>query len=99
MKRLITVSVLLILISGACMPAYAQESAWDTLNAQAKSLYGEGHYDRAAVVAEKALQLAQKTKGPNHPDVATSLNNLAELYRLQGEGTRLEPSRCGREPE
>jgi len=30
------------------------------------------------------LAIREKALGPDHPDVATSLNNLAELYRLQG---------------
>ncbi len=29
--------------------------------------------------------------GPEHPDVATSLNNLAELYRVQGHYAAAEP--------
>ncbi|TYT71705.1 tetratricopeptide repeat protein, partial [Microcystis aeruginosa] len=29
--------------------------------------------------------------GDNHPDVATSLNNLAGLYRSQGKYTEAEP--------
>ncbi|MBT1570101.1 tetratricopeptide repeat protein, partial [Klebsiella pneumoniae] len=29
--------------------------------------------------------------GPDHPDVATSLNNLAELYRSQGQYAQAEP--------
>ena len=30
------------------------------------------------------LRTFQKTLGPEHPNVAQSLNNLAELYRAQG---------------
>src|SRR5262249_37849216 len=33
----------------------------------------------------------EKVLGPNHPDVATSLHNLAELYRAQGAYARAEP--------
>ncbi|MBE3035878.1 MAG: tetratricopeptide repeat protein [Candidatus Atribacteria bacterium] len=29
--------------------------------------------------------------GPDHPDVATSLNKLAELYRAQGRYSEAEP--------
>jgi Tetratricopeptide repeat len=31
-----------------------------------------------------SLAIREKTLGPDHPDVATSLNNLAWLYREQG---------------
>ena len=41
-------------------------------------------YQRALAIEEKAL-------GPEHPDVATSLNNLAELYRDQGKYGEAEP--------
>jgi len=32
-------------------------------------------------VATKALALAETNRGPDHPEVATSLTNLAALYR------------------
>jgi hypothetical protein len=36
-------------------------------------------YKRALAIAEKAL-------GPDHPDAGTDLNNLAVLYFAQGDG-------------
>ncbi len=33
----------------------------------------------------------EKALGPEHPDVAQSLNNLAELYRAQGNYAEAEP--------
>ena len=38
-----------------------------------------------------ALAIAEKALGPEHPHVATSLNNLAELYRAQGKYAQAEP--------
>jgi tetratricopeptide (TPR) repeat protein len=35
--------------------------------------------------------LKKRLLGDNHPHVATSLNNLAELYRSQGKYTEAEP--------
>jgi tetratricopeptide (TPR) repeat protein len=64
---------------------------WDTLNREAMDLYRAGKYDRAVVVAQKALQVAEQNVGPDHPDVATSLNNLGELYRTQGDYAKAEP--------
>lgn len=49
------------------------------------SLYKQGLYDRAFVVAKKSLAVAEQTVGPNHPDLATSLNNLAGLYDTQSQ--------------
>ena len=42
-------------------------------------------------VAKKALELAEKSLGPDHPTVATSLNNLAALFQAQGQYTQAEP--------
>jgi tetratricopeptide (TPR) repeat protein len=72
-------------------PAAAQGDEWKKLNQESRSLYQQGQYDRAVVVAKKALDVAEKTFGPNHPNVGASLNNLAELYRAQGQYTAAEP--------
>lgn len=61
--------------------AHAQESLWKELNGQVTSLYQQGRYAEGVKVAERALQVAQKTFGFDDPNVATSLNDLAELYR------------------
>ena len=50
---------------------------WDVLNQEAVELYRRGQYNRAASVGKEALELAEQNVGPNHPDLATSLNNLA----------------------
>ena len=64
-------------------PAYAQGAGieWETLNQEVAVLYRAGQYDRAVVVATKALEVAKANVGPDHPDVAASLENLAALYR------------------
>lgn len=73
--------------------AYGQRAGieWDALNTEVMDLYRAGKYDRAVVVAKKALQVAEQNVGPNHPDVATSLNGLAALYRMQGDYAKAEP--------
>ena len=62
----------------------AQGIEWDTLNQEVMSLYEKGQYERAVVVAKKALAVAEEDAGPDHPSVATSLNNLAGMYRDMG---------------
>lgn len=42
-------------------------------------------------VAKAALKVAEQNVGPDHPNVATSLNNLAELYHTQGDYAKAEP--------
>ena len=58
---------------------------------EVKSLRQAGKYAEALLLAEHSLQLREKVLGPNHPDVATSLNNLAVLYADKGEYERAEP--------
>ena len=65
--------------------AHAQGSEWDTLNAEVGKLYGEGKYDQAVIVAKKVLAVAEATVGPDHPNVATVLENLASLYSKTGD--------------
>ncbi len=42
-------------------------------------------------MAKKALKVAEREFGSDHPDVATDLNNLADLYRAQGRHSEAEP--------
>ena len=37
------------------------------------------------------VEARERTVGPDHPDVATSLNNLAVLYLDQGQYAQAEP--------
>ncbi len=39
----------------------------------------------------RALAISEKALGPEHPDVAQSLNNLAALYQTQGHYAEAEP--------
>jgi tetratricopeptide (TPR) repeat protein len=41
----------------------------------------QGQYTKAESLHQRALAIFEKALGPEHPDVATSLNNLALLYR------------------
>ena len=91
MKKTLTALVVLLLIICSGISVYAQGIEWETLNDEVMSLYRQGRYDRAVIVAKKALQVAEKAVGPDHPSVATSLNNLAELYHTQGQYAQAEP--------
>jgi CHAT domain-containing protein len=50
-----------------------------------------GNYSAAEPLLKRSLAIREKALGPEHPDVATSLNNLAELYRGTGNYTAAEP--------
>jgi len=52
---------------------------------------GQGLYDRAEPWRKRCLAISQSRLGSAHPDVATSLNNLASLYSSQGRYAEAEP--------
>jgi CHAT domain-containing protein/Tfp pilus assembly protein PilF len=49
------------------------------------SLGGKANGPAAREFAQRAVQIKEKALGPDHPDVATSLNNLADLLRATGD--------------
>jgi Tetratricopeptide repeat len=55
----------------------------DVLKNKVIELYNAGKYTQAISIAEKVLSIREKTLGPNHPNVASSLNTLANLYLRQ----------------
>ncbi len=50
-----------------------------------------GKYAEAEPLYKRSLAITEKALGPEHPNVANSLNNLAELYRAQGKYAEAEP--------
>lgn len=87
MKKMTPLMLLLFAFwTGATV--HAQGIEWEMLNDEVEALYQQGSYDRAVVVAKKALQVAEQAHGTDHPDVATSLENLAALYRQTKRGER-----------
>ncbi|HEY0432133.1 MAG TPA: tetratricopeptide repeat protein, partial [Pyrinomonadaceae bacterium] len=54
-------------------------------------LESRARYEEAEPLLEQALELEQKILGPEHPDVALSMNNLAMLYFSQGRYDDAEP--------
>lgn len=64
--------------------ATAQQPTWDELTDRVLELLRQGNYEEGIPLAQESLTLAEITFGTAHPNFASSLNNLAELYRLQG---------------
>jgi tetratricopeptide (TPR) repeat protein len=56
-----------------------------------RALHLLGDYTGAQPAYQRALALSERVLGPDHPDVAMSLNNLALLYRAQGRYGEAEP--------
>jgi hypothetical protein len=45
----------------------------------------QGQYTKAEPLCQRALAIREKVCGSEHRDVANSLNNLAALYKTQGQ--------------
>ena len=54
-------------------------------------LKGRGRYADAEPLQQHALAISERVLGPDHPAVATYLNNLAWLYHVQGRWAETEP--------
>ncbi|XGV87986.1 MAG: tetratricopeptide repeat protein [Limnothrix sp. BL-A-16] len=53
--------------------------------------YSQGLFSLAEVWAKRSLEIHERLLGADHPDTATSLNNLAYLYSSQGRYEAAEP--------
>ena len=61
------------------------------LNSQVMKLNQVGNYNLAIDKNKEALAIRERVLGPEHSDVAQSLNNLAELYYALGHYAESEP--------
>jgi tetratricopeptide (TPR) repeat protein len=61
------------------------------LNKAGLFLHYQGRYGEAEPLYQQALAIMRKRLGEQHPDTATSLNNLAGLYQAQGRYDEAEP--------
>jgi CHAT domain-containing protein/tetratricopeptide (TPR) repeat protein len=75
-----------------CPIAKAQQGGdLESLNQQVAQLYQAGQYREATDIAKRALALAERQFGLNHPRIADPLVWLAMLYRAQGRYGDAEP--------
>jgi tetratricopeptide (TPR) repeat protein len=51
----------------------------------------QSHYVDAEPLHLRSLAIFEKTRGPNHPDVAAAFNNLGMLYWKQNRDAEAEP--------
>jgi len=83
---------------------------WQNLDARIVALYQQGWYAEAVNLAEEALKFAEESFGPDHVNVAESLNKLAIIFYAQAReveaavaeqrlaGTEAETKRPGYRP-
>jgi CHAT domain-containing protein/Tfp pilus assembly protein PilF len=94
-------NILAILLAGSLLAGSRAASGqsgnvWDSIDAngltqQVIQLANQGRYLEAVPLAQRALALREKALGPESPDVAASLNNLANLYSAEGRYADAEP--------
>jgi acyl dehydratase len=72
MRTLAQILLVVALVLSYTVSICAQEELWEELFSKFIRLYEQRRYSEAAKVAEEALKVAEKTFGPDHPDVATS---------------------------
>jgi hypothetical protein len=63
----------------------AQSAEAKRLHNQAFRLYKAGRYDEAILLEKEAIAVFERAVGEEHPDVATALQSLAEMYRVGRE--------------
>lgn len=70
-------------------PGTAEDAV--ALSRQAESARDHQHYAQAAQLLQRALQIRERTLGPEHTEVAANLTELADLYRSQSMTSKAEP--------
>jgi tetratricopeptide (TPR) repeat protein len=75
----------------ACPASQSDDDEFNLLNQKVQTLFRQGKYQVAIPLAEKAVELTKRVYGPEQPNTAQSLNNLAVLYRVMGEYAKAEP--------
>ena len=78
-NHLLAAFILILLFSWPGTAAAQSDELMQTYR-QFQALYKQGRYGEAERFARKALELGEVELGPEHPEVATGLNNLALLY-------------------
>ena len=61
-----------------CPESLAEDDDPNALNQQVNQLIEQGRYQGAIPIAERAVEVAKRVRGPEHLDTVTSLNSLAD---------------------
>lgn len=84
------ISCLVLCISLQAKLSPQEEARLSSLAEKVGELYQSGKFAEAVPIAQECLALAEKALGPEHPESATHVNNLAELYRSTGDYAKAE---------
>ena len=88
-ERLVPQALVCATLIEAC--GFEFEEAARLLDQGGYYLYERARFSDTEPLYQRALAIRERVQGPDHPDVAMSLNNLAELYREQGKHAQAEP--------
>jgi len=84
-RSVITAAWLTLAVAGcAATPTRPELERANALIADAARLYRAGQYTEGVSKAQESLTLREQLLGPDHPDVAQSLQVLGDLYWRQG---------------
>jgi tetratricopeptide (TPR) repeat protein len=71
-------------------PAQTDSDVRDMIH-QIDQLRDAGKFQEAVPIAEKVLKYCERNDGPDHPETADSLNDLASLYAGMGNYAKAVP--------
>jgi tetratricopeptide (TPR) repeat protein len=89
--RSLDVHALALVSAGTPPPKGLEATASHLMDALASYRIELGAYEQALPLCERALTIRKKTLGPDHPDTAASLHNLALLLQAQGDFAEARP--------
>ena len=97
MARSLAKSTFLLLALGiwilVCQASLAEDDDPKALNQQVNQLLEQGKYQDAIPIAERAVEVAKRVRGPEDPETADALNNLGVLFQKIGDyATLVGPS-------
>jgi CHAT domain-containing protein/Flp pilus assembly protein TadD len=75
----------------ACSASWAEDADPNALKQQVGQLIEEGKYQEAIPIAERAVEVAKRIRGPEDPETAEALNNLGLLFKRIGDYAKAEP--------
>lgn len=89
-RAFLIVAAVLALSCVTALPSAAQSNDIDALNKKITELSQEKKYAEAIPLAQRVLEIRERTLARDHPDIAAALMTLAGLYRAQGRNTDAE---------
>src|ERR1700687_1112721 len=75
----------------ACPASLAEDDDPNALNQQVNQLIEQGKYQEAIPIAERAVEVSKRVRGPEHPETVDALNNLGLLFQKIGDYAKAEP--------